>query len=210
MTRAKSAKPVAVTVHQFKLTLDGIRPPIWRRIELPSDASFWDLHCAINDAMGWEDMHLHEFRLGRLRDGVRIGIPMDDGSGWFDDTGLAGWKVPIATHFAAPGTRCVYLYDFGDDWSHQVRLEAILPREAGVPYPRCVAGARACPPEDCGGAYGYAQICAALAHPDQRDEEAEELLEWLGDDYDPEAFDAGQVKFHSAALRLKALRGSMR
>ncbi len=210
MTRAKSAIPVAATVHRFKLTLDGIRPPIWRRIELPSDANFWDLHCAINDAMGWEDMHLHEFRIGRLRDGVRIGVPMDDGSGWFDDTGLAGWKVPIATHFAEPGARCIYLYDFGDDWSHQVRLEAILPREAGIQYPRCVAGARACPPEDCGGAYGYAQICAVLAHPDPRDEEAEELLEWFGDDLDPEAFDAGQVKFGSAARRLKALRGSMR
>ena len=210
MTRAKSAKPVAVTVHRFKLTLDGIRPPIWRRIELLSDASFWDLHCAINDAMGWEDMHLHEFRIGWLRDGVRIGVPMDDGSGWFDDTGFAGWKVPIATHFGAPGARCVYVYDFGDDWSHQVRLEAILPHEAGMQYPRCVAGARACPPEDCGGFYGYERLCAALAHPDPRDEEAEELLEWLGDDFDPEAFDAGQVKFGSAARRLKALRGSMR
>ncbi len=135
MARAESAKPVAATVHWFKLTLNGIRPLIRRRIELLSDASFRDLHGAIHDAMGWEDMYLHEFRIGLLHDSVRIGIPLDDGSGRFDDTCLAGGKVPIATHFAAPGARRVYLYDFGDDWSQQVRLEASLPHEAGVRYP---------------------------------------------------------------------------
>ena len=208
--RTATRKKASATVHQFKITLDGSKPPIWRRIQLPSDASFWDLHCAVNDAIGCEDAHMHEFQIGSRRDGLRIGIPMDDGSGWFDDTDLAGWEVPITTHLAKPGARCVYLYDFGDDWSHSVLLEAIVPREAKVKYPRCLAGARACPPEDCGGIYGYTQLCWALANPGKADENIEELLEWLGGDFDPEAFDASEVKFHSAKRRLKALREDMR
>ena len=204
--KAKTRAAGAATVHQFKITLDGIKPPIWRRIQLPSDASFWDLHCALNDAMGWEDAHLHEFRLGGRRNGLQIGIPMDDGSGWFDDSGLADWDVPVASHLALPGARCTYLYDFGDDWSHTVLLEDILPVEAKAGYPRCLAGARACPPEDCGGIPGYQHICAALANPADADEDAEELLEWIGDDFDPEAFDPAKVKFSSAARRLQALR----
>lgn len=204
--KAKTKAAGAATVHQFKITLDGIKPPIWRRIQLPGDASFWDLHCAINDAMGWEDAHLHEFRIGGRRNGLQIGIPMDDGSGWFDDSGLAGWDVPVATHLAQPGARCTYLYDFGDDWSHRVLLEAILPAEAKAKYPRCLAGSRACPPEDCGGIPGYRLICAALADPSKVGEEARELLEWIGDDFDPEAFDPAEVKFSSAARRLQALR----
>ena len=204
-TPTAADKPTA-TVHQFKIILDHISPPIWRRIQLPGDATFWDLHCAINDAMGWEDAHLHEFQLGNKRDSQRIGIPMEDDTPWNDDDGaLADWDVPIATHFAKPGASCSYLYDFGDGWSHKVKLEAILPRESGVKYPRCLDGARACPPEDCGGPPGYERLCATLADPDNADEDTEELLDWLGD-YDPATFDPTKVKFHSAARRLKALR----
>ena len=123
---------------------------------------------------------------------------------------LADWDVPIANHLNQPGTHCTYLYDFGDDWSHKVLLEAIVPRETKLKYPRCLAGARACPPEDCGGTHGYARLCDILKDPAKADEEAEDLLDWLGDDFDPEAFDAGKVKFGSAARRLKALRSSMR
>ena len=209
-TARTDTKTTTTTVHQFKITLDHIKPPIWRRIQLPSNATFWDLHCALNDAMGWEDAHMHEFRIGGKRNNVQIGVPMEDNMPWGDDPGLAGWDVPITAHLAEPGTSCVYLYDFGDDWNHKVLLEAILPAEAKAKYPRCLAGARACPPEDCGGAPGYQQICSVLANPAEADEDAEELLDWLGGDFDPEAFDAGKVKFHSAARRLKALRGSMR
>lgn len=203
--KAKTKASGATTVHQFKITLDDTKPPIWRRIQLPGDASFWDLHCAINDAMGWEDAHLHEFRLGGKRNGLQIGIPMESDMPWGDDPGLVGWDVPVATHLAQPGARGTYLYDFGDGWSHTVLLEAIVPREARTKYPRCLAGARACPPEDCGGIPGYQLICAALADPSKAGEEARELLEWIGDDFDPEAFDPAKVKFSSAARRLKAL-----
>jgi len=198
-------KPAA-TVHQFKITLAYTQPPVWRRIQLPSEATFWDLHCAINDAMGWEDNHLHEFRIGNRRHALRIGIPEGEDAPWSDDAGLADWDVPIASHLAKTGASCSYLYDFGDGWDHSVKLEAILPREPRVRYPRCLDGARACPPEDCGGPPGYEQLCAALADPAGADEDAEELLEWFGP-YDPEAFNPAKVTFHSAARRLKALRG---
>jgi Plasmid pRiA4b ORF-3-like protein. len=156
--------------------------------------------------MGWEDMHLHAFQIGDKRNGIDIGIPMEDDMPWNDATTLAGWDVPIASHLTEPGARCTYNYDFGDDWSHEVVLEATTPREARARYPRCLAGARACPPEDCGGVHGYARLCNALKSPSDTDEETEELLDWLGDDFDPEAFDPGKVKFGSAAKRLKALR----
>jgi hypothetical protein len=204
--RAKAADKPAATVHQFKVTLDDIRPVIWRRIQLPSEATFWDLHCAVNDAMGWEDAHLHEFQLGNKRDSQRIGIPAESDSPWGGDDALADWDVPIATHFATPGTSCNYLYDFGDGWTHKIKLEAIAPREPKTRYPRCLDGARACPPEDCGGPPGYERLCATLADPANADEDNEELLDWFAD-YDPEAFDPAEVKFHSAARRLKALRG---
>ena len=112
--------------------------------------------------------------------------------------------MSIATHFTKPGARCNYLYDFGDGWSHKVELEAIQPREARVRYPCCLHGARACPPEDCGGPPGYERLCAVLADPAKADEDAEQLLDWV-EDYDPEAFDPAEVKFHSATRRLKAL-----
>lgn len=204
--RTKATASRATTVHQFKITLDDIKPPIWRRIQLPSDATFWDLHCAVNDAIGWKDMHLHAFQIGNKHHGIDIGIPMEDDMPWSDATTLAGWDVPIASHLNEPGARCTYNYDFGDDWSHAIVLEAITPREARAKYPRCLAGARACPPEDCGGVPGYARLCDVLKNPSDTDEEAEELLDWLGDNFDPEAFDAGKVKFSSAARRLKALR----
>lgn len=201
--KAVTKKPGA-TVHQFRIALDAITPPVWRRIELPSASTFWDLHCAINDAMGWEDAHLHEFQLGGRRNGQRIGIPMEDDMTDGDNSERADWDVPITEYFAKRGDSGSYLYDFGDGWSHTVKLEAIPPRETKTKYPRCLDGARACPPEDCGGPPGYDLLCSTIAHPEQADEDTEELLDWFGD-YDPDAFDPAEVKFHSAARRLKAL-----
>jgi len=160
--------------------------------------------------MGWEDAHLHAFQIGSPPNAVDIGIPDEDAMPWGEGTTLPGWEVPFATRFKQAGDRCTYLYDFGDDWSHEVVLEEILPRAAGGKYPRCLAGARACPPEDCGGIYGYTQLCWALTQPGTADENIEELLEWLGGDFDPKAFDASEVTFHSAKRRLKALREDMR
>jgi len=185
-------------VYEFKVTLNGIQPPIWRRIQVPASYSFWALHVALQDAMGWLDYHLHVFEIRRpcKRKAVEIGIPDED----FDDhVILPGWEVPIAKHFTAPGSAAVYRYDFGDGWEHEVLLEGILLKEKGAKYPKCIAGERACPPEDCGGVPGYFNLLDILADPQH--EEHEEMLAWLKGHaknyypYCPDEFDPGQVRF---------------
>lgn len=193
------------TIFRFEVRLRDIEPPIWRMIEIPASANFWALHVAIQDAMGWLDYHLHEFSvsLSRVARPVRIGIP----DGEFRTETLPSWEEPVAFYFQAPGDRAMYWYDFGDDWRHDVVLVAIEPRVKGTKYPRCIAGERACPPEDCGGPPGYFNLLHALADPHHP--ERAELLQWLGEDgprgrrYDPEAFDPARVRFSNAARRLR-------
>ena len=128
-------------IYQFKVSLEEIEPTIWRRIQVPARYSFWDLHVALQDAMGWLDYHLHAFRVRRphQRKMIEIGIP-DDGEGDIDV--LPGWTIPIRDIFTEPGQTAFYLYDFGDSWKHEVLLEGILLKEKGGKYPRCLAGER--------------------------------------------------------------------
>jgi len=189
-------------VYQFKLALVGVEPPIWRRIQVPETYSFWDLHVALQDAMGWLDYHLHVFRVPGpgTSEVEQIGIPDDDPFEG-DKPMLPGWEIPITHHFTRPGTTVPYEYDFGDGWEHELTLEAILPRQAGQKYPLCVDGARACPPEDTGGVYGYENVLAAIQ--DATHEEHESMLEWLGGRFDPDRFDPKRVKFDDPAHRFK-------
>lgn len=169
-------------VYQFRIDLKGTKPPVWRRILVPESYSFWDLHIAIQDAMGWSGYHLYEFEVACPPHGlkVRIGIP-DEDSAWEI---LPCWKEAIADYFSPRRSVGLYVYDFGDNWEHALRLERILPRESGVRYPVCIAGRRACPPEDCGGVWGYQELLAG---------ESEFQKEY--EDFDPERFDVGQVVF---------------
>ena len=135
------------SVFQFKVTLQGIRPSIWRRIQVLESYSFWDLHVAIQDAIGWRDRHLHVFRIVDPTDGqrVEIGVPTEDlvvGQVRV----LPGWSIRIADCFTDESSRAAYEYDFGDGWEHKIVLEGARPREVGVRYPVCLAGERACPP----------------------------------------------------------------
>jgi hypothetical protein len=186
---------------RFKISLKAIRPSIWRRIEVPARYSFWDLHVAIQDAMGWVDYHLHEFRVRNARGQIdEVGIPNDDA---FEGEPpiLPGWKVQVADYFDRIGARATYEYDFGDSWIHDLRVEAIGPRAPRVKYPRCVAGARRCPPEDCGGPSGYAELLTVIADPSH--EEHASTLQWLGGPIDPAAFDVSAVQFDDPAERWK-------
>ena len=185
------------TIHRLRIELRDIRPKIWRRIEVPSSYTFWDLHCAIQDVMGWFDSHLHDFRLGTRGSEVLIGPDDED----FSDC-LLEWKTPIADHLAKKGDKTLYTYDFGDDWRHDVSVVAIAPRAADTVYPVCLDGHRACPPEDCGGPWGYADLLEALADP--KHERHEDMSEWIGGKFDPEAFDKEAVRFGNPHSRLEA------
>ncbi|MGH7655919.1 MAG: plasmid pRiA4b ORF-3 family protein [Gemmatimonadaceae bacterium] len=185
----------------FKITLRDVSPAVWRRIEVPAKYTFWDLHVAIQDAMGWVDYHLHLFRVANARGKLcEIGIP-DDDPFQDDPVVLAGWTIPIADYFSRVGASAQYDYDFGDGWVHDVRLESISPRSAKTKYPRCVAGARRCPPEDCGGPHGYENLLTIVANP--RHKEYKETLEWLGGPFDPTVFDPAKVRFDNPAKRWK-------
>jgi hypothetical protein len=182
-------------VYQFKITLEESNPPIWRRIQVPESYTFKKLHAAIQDSMDWDDYHLHEFQVVKPSRGeiVSIGVPHPDyGFPIFDEPILDEAKQKIRNYFTAENPSAIYRYDFGDQWEHMVELEKILPRQEG-PYPRCTGGKRACPPEDCGGVWGYMRLLETLKTPDH--EEYEDMVEWVGEDFDPEYFDVSEVFF---------------
>ncbi len=179
-------------VFQFKISLLNIKPPIWRRIQVPETYTFWDLHVAITDCMGWLDYHLHEFIIKNPITGkkVHIGIPADDE--WEDEEPfLPGWEYKIAPFFTTENPRADYLYDFGDFWEHRVRLEGIFKKDKEIDYPICIGGKRSAPPEDCGGLSGYEEILEG------NDEEYAEHYQ----DFDPEHFSVSQVRFDDPDIR---------
>lgn len=178
----------AQNLYQFKITLEGTKPPIWRRIQVPESFSFLDLHDAIQGAMGWEDCHLHCFEVPNPKTGQIDFIGSEDAECF------PGSKKRISSYFSLLNTKVSYEYDFGDGWRHKILLEKILPVEPGIKYPRCLAGKRACPPEDCGGVWGYEELLEMMKAPE--DEDNKEYLEYMIDDnFDPENFDRQTVKF---------------
>jgi hypothetical protein len=186
---------------QFKITLRDVDPPIWRRIVVSDRSSLFDLHVAIQSAMGWKDRHLHMFRFGSAPGRiVEVGIEVD-----LEVRGrlacIPSWSVDAGTIFGEVGTTAEYEYDFGDRWVHDVTLEAIVPREPKAKYPRCLDGARACPPENCGGPPGYEHLLRVLADP--RDPEHQDMILWLGRPFDAEAFDPHAVRFSNPQRRLE-------
>jgi hypothetical protein len=188
--------------HLYRVELLGIEPRVWRRIRVPASYSFWDLHVAIQDAMGWLDYHLHLFRTrnpttGRIDE---IGIPCEDGSR-DGQRCRAGWETPIAKYFARPNDRANYDYDFGDNWHHTIKLEAIVELEQGEVILACLAGERACPPEDCGGVHGYEHFLRAISVPTHPEHAA--MLERVGGDFDPEGFAPDRVRFDDPRQRWK-------
>ena len=160
---------------RLKVTLDGLRPPVWRRLLVEDTMPLGDLHMALQAAMGWDNSHLHLFRVGD----EDVGDPrqLDEVSN------EATWTVGAIA--ADGGTSFGYVYDMGDDWEHTIRIEGREPLDPARAYPACIGGRRACPPEDSGGPWGFADMLAAVADPG--DERHAELAEWLGE-FDPEAF----------------------
>ena len=191
-----STKPRAL---QFKVVLADCQPMVWRRILVPANATMWGLHVAIQDAMGWWDYHLHQFLLGDTRNGRTIGIP--SGNDFIEIE--PGWQVPVAEVFSSPGIRVAYEYDFGDGWLHMVELEKILTTGPAIRKPRCLAGESACPPEDCGGPPGYADLLEALGDPSHPEHQT--MREWAPKDFDPTSFRPSEVFFDDPEERLRRM-----
>jgi hypothetical protein len=184
-----TARKATSTIYQLKVSLRDIQPPIWRRI-LVADCSLDWLHEIIQVAMGWENYHMYDFEVG--------------GEHYTDPRGMADLDMEDASRVkigqVAPEGKVKfrYTYDFGDNWQHEVLVEKVVSPEEGRTYPVCIDGKRACPPEDCGGPWGYMEFAEAIRDPEH--EQHAEFLEWRGE-FDPEEFDLEAVN-----ERLKRLR----
>jgi len=190
---------------QFKITLNAVRPIVWRRIQVPDKYSFWDLHCAIQDAMGWVGYHLHAFtvwKIGTVIRPTRIQMPDPE---WDYDGDLDESKEMLYAWFPNRFKQCTYEYDFGDGWTHTVLYEKTMFAEPGKKYPLCITGKNLCPPEDCGGPWGYMDLLKVINKPSSK--EGRELREWMGLDkgeiYDPTVWSAEEVEFGDPKEELK-------
>lgn len=151
------------SIYQLKITLLGVRPQVWRRFQVPETMTLTQLHSVIQVVMGWEGYHLHQFSESEDETLTLVELLGDD---------LFSFG---------------YTYDFGDMWQHEIEVEKRLASKPGQDYPVCLVGKRACPPEDCGGDWGYAHLLRVLKNP--RHSQYEERMEWVGSDFDPKVFD---------------------
>ena len=184
---------------QLKITLEHVEPAVWRRVVVSDSLTFLQLHDVIQRAMGWEDCHMHEFELAGPR--IRIGTDEPDGFMDFGDREpcLPEHQTRLADVLAGK-RKLRYWYDFGDDWWHTIAIEKRLPADSAAAPAELIAGENACPPEDCGGPWGYPEMMAAAvdpAHPEHG-----EIRDWLGDEFDPTAFDlARHAKAVASSVR---------
>lgn len=156
------------TVYQLKISLRDISPMIWRRLLVTKDTTIAQLHDILQTIMGWEDLHLHQFRVY----GKAYGVYRDGGMCFADDP----YQVTLATFKLRVGERFVYEYDMGDFWQHDIRLERVLPVDPSKAYPMCIGGAGDCPPEDCGGPRGYKNLIAERCSWEEMEQAREDLL----------------------------------
>lgn len=172
-------------LYQIKITLRHSEPEIWRRVVIRADMPLDQFHDVIQVAMGWTHSHLHQFVIGRGPATQFYGEPdtefLDRGPEMLDER-----RFSVADLAPAAKRKFVYEYDFGDSWEHEVLVEKTLPPDAGFKHPVCLGGARACPPEDCGGSWGYSNLLEILADP--KHPEHEETREWVGEEFHAEEF----------------------
>ncbi|MGC1275241.1 MAG: plasmid pRiA4b ORF-3 family protein [Planctomycetaceae bacterium] len=199
---AKKASPTrrgqpSGAIDQLKVTLCDFRPPIWRRLLVPGDFTLGDLHWVLQIAFGWTNSHMHQFV---TKDRTYYSDPTFQlGDGPFGMSVHDETRTRLDGVLKQPKDKLTYDYDFGDSWEHELVVEKLLDRDPAATYPRCVAGKQAGPPEDVGGVWGYAELLDILA--DETHPEREERLEWVGEDFDPAAFDQDAVNRELARLR---------
>jgi hypothetical protein len=177
-------------IYQLKITLEGVRPPIWRRLQV-RDCTLARLHAIIQTCMDWTNSHMHEFQV----DGMHYGEPDPYGEMEFDGNEA---QVKLSKLAARGVKKFQYTYDFGDNWLHVVQLEKIVDPEPGATYPRCLTGKRSGPPEDCGGSWGYANLLKILSDPKHK--EHEDMSDWVPEDFNPETFDLDYINDELKAL----------
>jgi pRiA4b ORF-3-like protein len=199
----RSSKPAAKKpsqVYQFKISLLDVKPAIWRRVQV-SDGTLDKLHEHAQTAMGWTNAHLHQFEIG----GRRFGDPklLDDGSGDDDFSDSTKLRLSKLLEKQRKSFRFFYEYDFGDGWRHEIVYEGTLPAETGAKSPRYVAGARACPPEDVGGPWGYGDFQETIRDPKHKDHD--NMLEWIGGRLDPEEF---STEATTTRMRRRQIKGT--
>lgn len=184
--------PPVTKILQLKITLKETSPVIWREILISNNSTFLELHMAIQLAMGWTNSHLFNFNSNELI----IELPTEEGA-YFDAIlpedveKLNASKTILSEYLNQPGQTIIYMYDFGDDWEHEVTLEKILPKEKWIAYPACIDGEMNCPPENSGCTYDFYQKLEILKdkqHPDYK-----EIREWMDKNYDVEYFDLETV-----------------
>jgi hypothetical protein len=191
MPTKKSAAP---DIYQLKVTLLGTSPPIWRRLQVPADVTLAQLHEVLQTAMGWQDGHMHEFSVGQRRFGRPdpqdrlMGLPSVENER----------TVRLSSLLSRIGSKAIYTYDLGDSWEHSIVLEKRLPGDPNATHPVCTDGQLACPPEDCGGIPGFYDLVEVLNDPNHK--RHQEMLDWIGDDFDPQAFSVDQVNRMLAPL----------
>lgn len=214
---SQNAQPTQI--HELKITLKDSKPPIWRQVAVPSNIRLSDLHHVIQIVMGWTNSHLHQFVVRNIKpkpttEELRklfqteqwdkleqsmsrdrcISDPRMELDGAEDER-----KVMLSELAPTVKSKFIYEYDFGDGWKHQIEVVKITPPAEGAQYPLCLKGKLACPPEDCGGIWGYYDMLKALKDP--KHPQHEEFREWLGGKFDPERFDIEQVNAELAELR---------
>ena len=184
-------------IARLLVQLDEVAPPVRRIVEVPLNIRLDRLHLVIQAAMGWQNYHLYEFSIGRF---IRVTPPSPGWSMPETDTLSAAHTTldGLLERIRAKSKSFKYNYDFGDDWQHTIKVQAISSADDGVAYPRLIAAERACPPEDCGGAPGYEAYVEAVTDPDHPDHE--EMIEWRGPGFDPAAVDKKKIESRLASL----------
>lgn len=177
---------------QIHIALKYIKPRIWRRLLVAADTPVEDFHKIIQTTMGWENCHLHHF----IKDDLIYSLSSEEDLFGFGNIDYQGIKIRKLLCFE--GDKILYVYDFGDDWVHEIRLEKILSADNRQKHPVCLKGKRACPPEDCGGVWGYQRILEIMENPQHPD--YDNTMEWIGEDFMPDYFNVEEI---NAALRGK-------
>ncbi len=187
-------KKEPVRLYEIKITLMDVEPAIWRRVVVPRDITLGHLHAVIQVAMGWEDDHLHQFVIGRKRYERSMPDPFGTDEPPVDE------DIVHLNGVAKPKAKFTYQYDFGDDWMHTIEIEREVESDSVKRKARCMAGEHACPPEDCGGPYGYAGMVEILSDP--KHEQYGETVEWLGDEFEPLRFDLALTDRRLSSLKV--------